>query len=101
MDTDKINLFGTPVKVDSTGKLARAGKEKMKAKVDAVAAHGIDCFVNRQLIYNYLESLLTEKGIMVTEHADFDGVERLSLVTGVKLQSPSTDRIWSSSGSAS
>jgi hypothetical protein len=26
MDTDKINLFGTPVKVDSTGKLARAGK---------------------------------------------------------------------------
>ena len=43
----------------------------MKAKVDAIAAHGINVFVNRQLIYNYPESLLAEKGIMVIEHADF------------------------------
>jgi len=59
----------------------------MKAKVDAIAAHGINCFVNRQLIYNYPESLLTEKGIMVIEHADFEGVERLSLVTGGEIAS--------------
>ena len=62
-------------------------QEKMKAKVDAIAAHGINCFVNRQLIYNYPESLLTEKGIMVIEHADFEGVERLSLVTGGEIAS--------------
>ncbi|KAG2363708.1 chaperonin Cpn60/TCP-1 family [Suillus spraguei] len=90
MDTDKIKVFGARVKVDSTGKLAeleRAEREKMKAKVDAIAAHGINCFVNRQLIYNYPESLLAEKGIMVIEHADFEGVERLSLVTGGEIAS--------------
>ena len=59
----------------------------MKMKVDAIAAHGINCFVNRQLIYNYPESLLAEKGIMVIEHADFEGVERLSLVTGGEIAS--------------
>lgn len=59
----------------------------MKAKVDAIAAHGINVFVNRQLIYNYPESLLAEKGILVIEHADFEGVERLSLVTGGEIAS--------------
>ncbi|KAF8548304.1 hypothetical protein OG21DRAFT_1449294 [Imleria badia] len=90
MDTDKIKVFGARVKVDSTGKLAeleRAEREKMKAKVEAIAAHGINCFINRQLIYNYPESLLTEKGILVIEHADFEGVERLSLVTGGEIAS--------------
>lgn len=90
MDTDKIKVFGARMKVDSTGKLAeleRAEREKMKAKVEAIATHGINCFVNRQLIYNYPESILTEKGIMVIEHADFEGVERLSLVTGGEITS--------------
>ena len=59
----------------------------MKAKVENIASHGINCFVNRQLIYNYPESLLAEKGIMVIEHADFEGVERLSLVTGGEITS--------------
>jgi len=90
MDTDKIKIFGARVKVDGTGKLAeleRAEKEKMKAKVEAIASHGITCFVNRQLIYNYPESILSEKGIMCIEHADFEGVERLSLVTGGEIAS--------------
>lgn len=59
----------------------------MKAKVAAIAAHGITCFVNRQLIYNYPESLLAEHGIMSIEHADFEGVERLALVTGGEIAS--------------
>ena len=59
----------------------------MKAKVDAIASHGINCFVNRQLIYNYPESLLAEKGILTIEHADFEGVERLALVTGGEIAS--------------
>jgi len=90
MDTDKIKIFGARVKVDGTGKLAeleRAEKEKMKAKVDAIASHGITCFLNRQLVYNYPESLLSERGIMCIEHADFEGVERLSLVTGGEIAS--------------
>ncbi|WRT63314.1 T-complex protein 1, beta subunit [Kwoniella shivajii] len=90
MDTDKIKIFGARVRVDGTGKLAeleRAEKEKMKAKVQAIAAHGVTCFVNRQLIYNYPESLLAEAGIMSIEHADFEGVERLALVTGGEIAS--------------
>ena len=59
----------------------------MKAKVEAIASHGINVFVNRQLIYNYPESIFAEKGIMSIEHADFEGVERLSLVTGGEITS--------------
>jgi len=90
MDTDKIKIFSARVKVDGASKLAeieRAEREKMKAKVAAIAGHGITCFVNRQLIYNYPESILAEQGIMSIEHADFDGVERLSLVTGGEIAS--------------
>lgn len=90
MDTDKIKIFGARVRVDGTGKLAeleRAEREKMKAKVNQIAAHGITCFVNRQLIYNYPEQLLADNGVMSIEHADFEGVERLALVTGGEIAS--------------
>ncbi|KAI9298495.1 T-complex protein 1 subunit beta [Neoconidiobolus thromboides FSU 785] len=90
MDTDKIKIFGARVKVDATGKLAeleRAEREKMKEKVEKIKAHGINCFVNRQLIYNWPEQLFADSGIMAIEHADFDGVERLSLVTGGEIAS--------------
>lgn len=90
MDTDKIKVFGARVRVEGTSKLAeieRAEREKMKAKVERIKAHGITCFVNRQLIYNYPESLLTSAGIMSIEHADFEGVERMALVTGGEIAS--------------
>jgi T-complex protein 1 subunit beta len=57
----------------------------MKGKVDKIAAHGINCFVNRQLIYNYPEQLLADAGIAAIEHVDFDGVDRLALVTGLSV----------------
>ena len=60
MDADKIKVFGSRVRVDSTAKLAEiehAEKEKMKDKVDKILAHGISCFINRQLIYNYPEQV--------------------------------------------
>lgn len=90
MDTDKIKIFGARVKVDSTGKLAeleKAEREKMKAKVEKIKAHGINCFVNRQLIYNWPEQLFADAGIVSIEHADFDGIERLALVTGGEIAS--------------
>lgn len=88
MDTDKIKIFGTRVKVDSMAKVAEieaAEKAKMAAKVDKIVAHGINVFVNRQLIYNYPESLFAEKGVMAIEHADFEGIERLAAVTGGEI----------------
>lgn len=56
----------------------------MKQKVEKIKAHGINCFVNRQLIYNWPEQLFADSGITSIEHADFEGVERLALVTGTR-----------------
>jgi len=39
------------------------------------------------LIYNYPEQLFADAGIMAIEHADFDGIERLALVTGGEILS--------------
>jgi len=85
MDTDKIKIYGAKVKADSMLKVAEveaAEKAKMKAKVDAILAHGCNVFVNRQLIYDWPQQLLADAQCMGIEHADFDGVERLALVTG-------------------
>lgn len=90
MDTDKVKVFGARMRVTATSKLAefeRAEREKMKAKIEKIKKHGINCFVNRQLIYNWPEQLFADAGIMSIEHADFDGIERLALVTGGEITS--------------
>ncbi|CAJ0650207.1 11531_t:CDS:10 [Entrophospora sp. SA101] len=96
MDTDKIKIFGARVRVDATGKLAELERaERVNynfqsinlEKVEKIKSHGINCFVNRQLIYNWPEQLFADAGIMSIEHADFDGVERLALVTGGEIAS--------------
>merc|ERR1711977_376707 len=84
-DTDKIKIYGARVKVDSleaVAEIEQAEKEKMKTKVDKIAAHGCNVFINRQLIYNYPEQLFKERGICAIEHSDFDGTERLAAVLG-------------------
>jgi len=90
MDTDKIKVFGSRVRVDGIAKVAElevAEKEKMADKVNMICNHNINVFINRQLIYNYPEQLFADKGIMAIEHADFDGIERLALVTGGEIVS--------------
>jgi len=90
MDADKIKVFGSRVKVDSVAKVAElelAEKEKMKDKVDRIIKHGCNVFINRQLIYNYPEQLFSDAKVMAIEHADFEGVERLALVTGGEIVS--------------
>ncbi|XP_018325725.1 T-complex protein 1 subunit beta [Agrilus planipennis] len=90
MDTDKIKVFGSHIKVDSMAKIAElevAEKEKMKDKVSKILKHNCNVFINRQLIYNYPEQLFADAGVMAIEHADFDGIERLALVTGGEIVS--------------
>lgn len=85
MDTDKVKVFGTRVRTESAAKVAEieeAEKKKMKDKVDKILAHDINCFINRQLIYNWPEQLFADAGVSAIEHADFEGVERLALVLG-------------------
>jgi T-complex protein 1 subunit beta len=85
MDSDKIKIYGAKVEVDSIygiSEIEAAEKMKMKAKCDKIASNGINCFVNRQLIYDYPEQVLSKKGIITIEHADFDGIDRLAKVLG-------------------
>lgn len=90
LDMDKVKIFGTKFKVDSTSKLAqleRAEREKMRTKITKISKFGINTFINRQLIYDYPEQLFTDLSINSIEHADFEGVERLALVTGGEVVS--------------
>lgn len=85
MDTDKIKIYGSrvslfkchslfvgsvgsnvfpvgiaQVRVDSMMKVAEieeAEKNKMRAKCQKIIDHGINCFINRQLIYNFPEQV--------------------------------------------
>jgi T-complex protein 1 subunit beta len=50
MDTDKIKVFGSRVRVDAVSKIAElevAEKEKMKDKVGKIINHNINVFINR------------------------------------------------------
>jgi T-complex protein 1 subunit beta len=90
MDTDKIKIYGSRVQVDSLNKVAeieQAEKMKMKKKVDKILDHKCNVFINRQLIYNYPESLFAQNNVAAIEHADFDGIERLAAVTGGEVVS--------------
>lgn len=94
MDTDKVKLYGSRVRVDSLTRVAEieeAEKAKMIAKCDRILAHKCNVFINRQLIYNRPEQYFTSNGVMAIEHADFDGVERLALVTGGEIVSTFDD----------
>ncbi|CAG8593396.1 19924_t:CDS:10, partial [Racocetra persica] len=71
MDTDKIKIFGARVRVDATGKLAELERAER-----VWISH----------LKNY-EQLFADSGIMSIEHADFDGIERLALVTGGEIAS--------------
>jgi T-complex protein 1 subunit beta len=88
MDADKIKIYGARVRVkemESVSAIEEAEKQKMKRKVDKIVGHGINVFINRQLIYNWPEQLFADAGVMSIEHADFDGIERLAAVTGAEI----------------
>jgi len=90
MDTDKIKIYGAKVKVDSLSKVAEieaAEVAKMMAKCEKIKAVGCNVFINRQLIYNKPEQFFTDNNILSIEHADFEGVERLSAVLGGEIAS--------------
>jgi T-complex protein 1 subunit beta len=59
----------------------------MLAKCEKIVNHQINCFINRQLIYNLPEQYFADHGVMAIEHADFEGIERLAFVTGGEIVS--------------
>ncbi|KAK6090513.1 hypothetical protein P3W45_000610 [Vairimorpha bombi] len=94
LDQDKIKVFGAKISVSSVQDLAEMEKierEKMYKKIDSICNKKIDCFINRQLIYDYPMQLLKMKNVQPIEHADFDGIERLNNVLGGKILSTFED----------
>lgn len=94
MDYDKIKVFGAKVEVQSVGELVQieeSEKKKMASKVDKICFDGdekiIDVFINRQLIYDYPKRLFKQNNVIPIEHADFDGVKRLSNILDAKIVS--------------
>jgi len=59
----------------------------MFKKCEKIKAHGVNVFINRNLIYNLPEQYFADHGIMAIEHADFEGVERLAKVFGAEIVS--------------
>merc|ERR1711998_140590 len=81
-------MGGSRVRTESMSKVAdieTAEKDKMVAKCKKIVDHGINVFINRQLIFNLPEQTFTESGVLSIEHADFDGIERLALVLGAEI----------------
>lgn len=90
MDHDKIKVFGAKVNVSSVSELAdleAVEKARTREKAERIAQNGVNVFINRQLIYDYPHQLLKMRNVQAIEHADFDGVERLSNVLGGKILS--------------
>merc|ERR1719473_2582019 len=90
MGADKIKIYGSRVRVDSLGKVAEiedAERDKMRSKCQKIIDHVVNVFINRQLIYNFPEEIFTAGGLMSIEHADFEGIERLAMVTGGEIAS--------------
>jgi len=67
--------------------LEDAEKDKMIRKCEKIVKGGVNCFINRQLIYNLPEQYFSDHGVMAIEHADFEGIERLALVLGGEIAS--------------
>jgi T-complex protein 1 subunit beta len=94
MDTDKIKVFGAKVcvkSIDELSQIEEAEKKRMREKVERICTSKIGCFINRQLIYDYPLQLFRENKVVPIEHADFDGVGRLTNVLGGKIMSTFED----------
>lgn len=90
LDTDKIKIPGARVRatgVEQVAEIELAERNKMRVKVQKIIDHKINCFISRQLIYNFPEQMFTNAGIVSIEHADFEGVERLAAVLGAEITS--------------
>lgn len=83
MDQDRIKIEGSRVKVSSHAQLEEidaAERAKIEKKCQKIIDHGCTVFINRQLVYDVPQQFFAKHKIACIEHADFDGVERLSLV---------------------
>jgi len=85
LDTDRLKFNGVQLNAnsyDTVGKVAEAEHQSMSSKCEAIAETGCNLLINRQLIYDGPKSILSKLGVETIEHADFEGIQRLSKVLG-------------------
>lgn len=83
---DEVNVIEHKLSFYTAGALSNIWPcYKINVKIQLVLT--VKCLYFRQLIYNYPEQLFADSGVMAIEHADFDGIERLALVTGGEIVS--------------
>eukprot|EP00802_Teleaulax_amphioxeia_P001748 Tamp_01750.p1 GENE.Tamp_01750~~Tamp_01750.p1 ORF type:complete len:502 (-),score=28.60 Tamp_01750:89-1594(-) len=90
LDSDKTKIYGVKIKVKSISNLARmemGEQKKLLDKCKKILGHGINVIINRQLIYNRQERFFSDHGILTIEQVDFDGIEKLALITGAEIAS--------------
>ncbi|GIQ83888.1 T-complex protein 1, beta subunit, partial [Kipferlia bialata] len=90
LDVDKIKIMGTRVRVDQPAKLAAieaAERDRIQEKCAKIVSTGINVLINRQLIYDVPAEYFARQGVLTVDNADFDGIERLALVTGSEIAS--------------
>ncbi|CAL6005514.1 TCP-1_chaperonin subunit beta [Hexamita inflata] len=83
LDQDKIKIEGGRVKVHSHAQMEeieQAERARMEAKCQKIVDHKINVFINRQLVYDVPQQYFAKNNVVCIEHADFEGVERLSLI---------------------
>ncbi len=55
--------------ITQVAEIEDAEKGKMREKVQNIIGYGINCFINRQLIYNFPEEIFADAGVMaIGEH---------------------------------
>jgi T-complex protein 1 subunit beta len=53
-----------PARNKQVADIEAAEKEKMREKCNRILSHNINCFINRQLIYNFPEEIFADAGVM-------------------------------------
>ena len=66
---------------------AATGQKKLLDKCKKILAHGINVIINRQLIYDRQERFFSDHGVLTIEQVDFEGIEKLALITGGEIAS--------------
>ena len=90
LDSDKVKIYGVKIKVKSISNLARieiGEQKKLLDKCKKILAHGINVIINRQLIYDRQERFFSDHGVLTIEQVDFEGIEKLALITGGEIAS--------------
>jgi len=90
MDSDIIKIHQAKIEVEDHEELAllfKAENDRINEKCNKISKFNINCFINRDVIYDIPGQYFVDHGICAIDYTNFDGVDRLCLVTDAELVS--------------